>query len=138
MSVVRAALVQTNWTGDKESMIVAHEEYARQQRPGSEGHVLPGVFLRALLLPGPGCEVLRVRRVHPRPTTERFQALAAELGMVLVLPCTRRSSPASSTTPPRSSMRRTYLGKYRKQHIPQVKGFWEKFYFKPAMADTRS
>ena len=25
----------------------------------------------------------------------------------------------------------TYLGKYRKQHIPQVKGFFEKFYFKP-------
>ncbi len=25
----------------------------------------------------------------------------------------------------------TYLGKYRKQHIPQVKGFWEKYYFKP-------
>ncbi|WP_342355581.1 nitrilase-related carbon-nitrogen hydrolase, partial [Catellatospora chokoriensis] len=28
--VVRAALVQTTWTGDKESMIKAHEEYARQ------------------------------------------------------------------------------------------------------------
>ena len=28
--VVRAALVQTSWTGDKESMIKAHEEYARQ------------------------------------------------------------------------------------------------------------
>ena len=25
----------------------------------------------------------------------------------------------------------TYLGKYRKTHIPQVKGFWEKFYFRP-------
>ena len=24
-----------------------------------------------------------------------------------------------------------YLGKYRKNHIPQVKGFWEKFYFRP-------
>ena len=24
-----------------------------------------------------------------------------------------------------------YLGKYRKTHIPQVKGFWEKFYFRP-------
>jgi beta-ureidopropionase len=23
------------------------------------------------------------------------------------------------------------LGKYRKHHIPQVKGFWEKFYFRP-------
>ena len=29
MSVVRAALVQTGWTGDKESMIKAHEQYAR-------------------------------------------------------------------------------------------------------------
>jgi hypothetical protein len=25
----------------------------------------------------------------------------------------------------------SYLGKFRKQHIPQVKGFWEKFYFRP-------
>ena len=24
-----------------------------------------------------------------------------------------------------------YLGKYRKNHLPQVKGFWEKFYFRP-------
>ena len=25
----------------------------------------------------------------------------------------------------------TYLGKYRKNHIPQTGGFWEKFFFKP-------
>ena len=25
----------------------------------------------------------------------------------------------------------SYLGKYRKIHIPQVAGFWEKFFFKP-------
>ena len=25
----------------------------------------------------------------------------------------------------------SYLGKYRKTHLPQVKGFWEKFYFRP-------
>ena len=30
MATIRAALVQTTWTGDKESMIKAHEEYARQ------------------------------------------------------------------------------------------------------------
>ena len=30
MSVVRAAVVQTDWTGDKESMIVKHEQYARE------------------------------------------------------------------------------------------------------------
>jgi N-carbamoylputrescine amidase len=25
----------------------------------------------------------------------------------------------------------TYLGKYRKNHIPQTNGFWEKYFFKP-------
>jgi len=25
----------------------------------------------------------------------------------------------------------SYLGKYRKSHLPQVAGFWEKFFFKP-------
>ena len=30
MTVVRAALVQTTWTGDKDSMIDKHEEYARE------------------------------------------------------------------------------------------------------------
>ena len=29
----------------------------------------------------------------------------------------------------------TYLGKYRKTHIPQVAGFWEKFFFKPGASD---
>ena len=30
MTTVRAALVQTDWTGDKESMIQKHEDYARE------------------------------------------------------------------------------------------------------------
>jgi N-carbamoylputrescine amidase len=25
----------------------------------------------------------------------------------------------------------TYLGKYRRNHIPHTSGFWEKFFFKP-------
>jgi N-carbamoylputrescine amidase len=28
-----------------------------------------------------------------------------------------------------------YLGKYRKTHIPQVGGFWEKFFFKPGSSN---
>ena len=48
--------------------------------------------------------------------------------------CTRRTTrPRASTTtrPPSSTPDGTYLGKYRKTHIPHVKGFWEKFYFRP-------
>ena len=33
--------------------------------------------------------------------------------------------------PPYSTADVTYLGKYRKSHIPQVAGFYEKFFFKP-------
>jgi N-carbamoylputrescine amidase len=29
----------------------------------------------------------------------------------------------------------TYMGKYRKSHIPHVGGFWEKFFFKPGNSD---
>ncbi|MEO7334896.1 MAG: nitrilase-related carbon-nitrogen hydrolase, partial [Gemmatimonadales bacterium] len=28
--IIRAALLQANWTGDKESMITKHEKYARE------------------------------------------------------------------------------------------------------------
>ena len=132
--VIRAALVQTSWTGDKESMIKAHEEYARQAaEQGARVDVLPGAVLRPVLLPGAGRRVLQLRRVRsPGPTTERFQALAAELGMVMVLPMYEEEQPGVLyNTAAVVDADGTYLGKYRKHHIPQVKGFWEKFYFRP-------
>ena len=30
MTIVRAAITQATWTGDKESMIARHEEFARE------------------------------------------------------------------------------------------------------------
>ena len=68
----------------------------------------------------------------PGPTTERFQALAAELGIVMVLPMYEQEQPGVLyNTAAVVDADGTYLGKYRKTHIPQVKGFWEKFYFRP-------
>ena len=68
----------------------------------------------------------------PGPTTERFQALAAELGMVMVLPMYEQEQPGVLyNTAAVIDADGSYLGKYRKNHIPQVKGFWEKFYFRP-------
>ena len=67
-TTVRAALVQATWTGDKESMIKAHEEYAREAAAqGAKVGLLPGTVLRAVLLPGAGREVLRLRRIRARP-----------------------------------------------------------------------
>ena len=68
----------------------------------------------------------------PGPTVERFQAIAAETGMVMVLPVYEQEQPGVLyNTAAVVDADGTYLGKYRKTHIPQVKGFWEKFYFRP-------
>jgi N-carbamoylputrescine amidase len=131
--LIRAALVQTTWTGDQESMIKAHEEYAR--RAAAEG---AKVICFQELFYGPYfCQVQDPKfyayaESIPGPTTERFQALAAELGLVMVLPMYEQEQPGVLyNTAAVVDADGRYLGKYRKTHIPQVKGFWEKFYFRP-------
>ena len=133
MTVVRAALVQTNWTGDKESMIVAHEDYARQAAAqGAKVMCFQELFYGPYFCQVQDAKYYEYAESIPGPTTERFQALAAELGMVLVLPMYEEEQPGILyNTAAVVDADGTYLGKYRKNHIPQVKGFWEKFYFRP-------
>ena len=133
MSVVRAALVQTNWTGDKESMIVAHEDYARQAAAqGAKVMCFQELFYGPYFCQVQDAKYYEYAESIPGPTTERFQALAAELGMVLVLPMYEEEQPGILyNTAAVVDADGTYLGKYRKNHSPQVKGFWEKFYFRP-------
>ena len=85
--VVRAALIQARWTGDKEIMTKNAPFGSAGGRRRSQGCLLPGALLRAVLLPGPGRAVLRLHRAVPDgPTTKRMQDLARETGMVLVVP----------------------------------------------------
>ena len=66
------------------------------------------------------------------PTTERFCKLAKELNMVLVVPLYERDGVgAYYNTAAVIDADGSYLGKYRKTHIPHLPGFWEKFYFRP-------
>ncbi|MFI5729193.1 nitrilase-related carbon-nitrogen hydrolase [Kribbella sp. NPDC051587] len=131
--VVRAALVQTSWTGDKESMIKAHEEYARQAaEAGAKVICFQELFYGPYFCQLQDPKFYEYAEAVPGPTTERFQALAAELGMVMVLPMYEQEQPGVLyNTAAVIDADGKYLGKYRKNHIPQVKGFWEKFYFRP-------
>jgi beta-ureidopropionase len=66
------------------------------------------------------------------PTTKLMQETAKKHQMVIVVPLYEvESTGVYYNTAAVIDADGTYLGKYRKQHIPQVKGFWEKFYFKP-------
>ncbi len=66
-------------------------------------------------------------------TTKLFMDLAKKHGMVIVLPVYEREMDGVYyNTAAVIDADGTYLGKYRKNHIPQVApGFWEKYYFKP-------
>ena len=131
--VVRAALVQTTWTGDQESMVKAHEGYAREAAArGAKVICFQELFYGPYFCQVQDPEFYAYAETVPGPTVERFSALAAELGMVMVLPVYEQEQPGVLyNTAAVIDADGKYLGKYRKNHIPQVKGFWEKFYFRP-------
>jgi N-carbamoylputrescine amidase len=134
VNVVRAALVQTEWTGDKESMIKKHADYARQAaEQGAQIMCFQEVFYSPYF-----CQVQEnehfddAEPIPDGPTTQAMIALAKETGMVLILPMFEMEQEGFYyNTAAVIDSDGTYLGKYRKTHIPHVKGFWEKFYFRP-------
>lgn len=67
------------------------------------------------------------------PTTKLFQELAKKHNMVIVLPIYEEDLPGVYyNTAAVIDADGSYLGKYRKNHIPDCNpGFFEKFYFKP-------
>jgi beta-ureidopropionase len=68
----------------------------------------------------------------PGPTTEIMQGIARKHSMVIVLPLYEQEMRGVFyNTAAVIDADGKYLGKYRKQHIPQVAGFWEKYFFKP-------
>ena len=133
-NIVKAALLQTDWTGDKESMIDKHEDAAREaSAQGAQVICFQELFYGPYF-----CQVQEAQyysyteKIPDGPTTQRFQSVAKELGMVMVLPMYEIVQDGLYyNTAAVIDADGSYLGKYRKQHIPQVKGFWEKFYFTP-------
>ena len=68
----------------------------------------------------------------PGPVTERFARLAEQYGVVLILSLFEHRAPGiCHNTAAIIDADGTFLGKYRKMHIPQDPGFEEKFYFTP-------
>ncbi|HET6632910.1 MAG TPA: nitrilase-related carbon-nitrogen hydrolase [Rhodanobacteraceae bacterium] len=66
------------------------------------------------------------------PTTRLMQEYAKKHSMVLVVPLYEQDiRGVYYNTAAVIDADGSYLGKYRKTHIPQVRGFWEKFFFRP-------
>ncbi|CAM5406000.1 N-carbamoylputrescine amidase OS=Streptomyces glaucescens OX=1907 GN=SGLAU_27085 PE=4 SV=1 [Streptomyces glaucescens] len=132
--VVRAALVQATWTGDTESMVAKHEEHAREAaRRGARVIGFQEVFNSPYFCQVQEPEHYRwAEPVPDGPTVRRMRELARETGMVIVVPVFEVEQPGFYyNTAAVIDADGSYLGKYRKHHIPQLKGFYEKYYFRP-------
>ncbi|MCH8983131.1 MAG: acyltransferase [Acidobacteria bacterium] len=133
-NVVRAAIVQTAWTGDQDSMIKKNVDYARQAaEQGAQVMCFQELFYGPYF-----CQVQEnehfayAEPIPDGPTTKLMLDLAKETGMVLIVPIFEMEQAGFYyNTAAVIDADGTYLGKYRKNHIPHVKGFWEKFYFRP-------
>jgi beta-ureidopropionase len=133
-NTVRAALIQAEWTGDKDSMLDKHIELAKKAaEDGAQVLCFQELFYGPYFCQVQDNEHFSYAEPIPDgPTTERMQELAKETGMVLVVPMFEVEQEGFYyNTAAVIDADGTYLGKYRKTHIPHVKGFWEKFYFRP-------
>jgi beta-ureidopropionase len=74
-----------------------------------------------------------VEKIPDGPTTKLMQEYAKKYSMVIIVPLyEEESTGVYYNTAAVIDADGTYLGKYRKNHIPHVApGFWEKFYFRP-------
>ena len=132
--IVRGALLQAKWTGDKQTMIDKHvafvEEAAKQ---GAQVMCFQELFYGPYF-----CQIQDPKyyglteQIPDGPTTRLMQEQARKHNMVLIVPMYEEDiTGIYYNTAAVIDADGSYLGKYRKTHIPHVTGFWEKFYFKP-------
>jgi len=68
----------------------------------------------------------------PGPTLDKLVPLAKKYQMAMVVPLYEREQAGLYyNTAAILDADGSYLGKYRKTHIPQTAGFWEKYFFRP-------
>ena len=133
-NIIRSALVQTAWTGDKDSMVDKNVEYAKQAaEDGARIMCFQELFNAPYFCQVEENEHLGTAEAVPDgPTMQRMFALAKETEMLIVVPIYEKEDDGFLyNTAAVIDADGTYLGKYRKTHIPHVQGFYEKFYFRP-------
>lgn len=93
---------------------------------------LQEIFNGPYFCPGQDPKWYDAAEAIPGPTTEVMQELCKKHSMAMVVPLyEREQAGVYYNSAAVIDADGSYLGKYRKQHIPHTNGFWEKFFFKP-------
>jgi len=117
----------------KDAMIAKHLPMIEEAgKKGVQILCLQEIFSTPYFCPAQSPEWYATAETVPGPTVEQMQAYAKKYEMVMVVPIYERvMAGVYYNTAAVIDADGAYLGRYRKKHIPQVGGFWEKYYFKP-------
>jgi N-carbamoylputrescine amidase len=133
MSNVKVGLVQMSCTANKEQNLqkaVAKVREAAQQ--GAQIVCLQELFTSLYFCDEENYDNFALAEAIPGPSTDTLSTLAAELNVVIIASLfEKRAMGVYHNTTAVLDADGTYLGKYRKMHIPDDPGFYEKFYFTP-------
>ncbi len=146
MAKLKGGLIQMALKGDtsmspeaiRDAMLEAHlpliDEAGKQ---GVQVLCFQEVFTQPYFCPSQDAKWYAAAEAIPDGhTTRLMQEYAKKHGMVIVVPIYEEEmTGVYYNTAAVIDGDGSYLGKYRKTHIPHVAGFWEKFFFKPGASD---
>jgi len=130
---VNVGLVQMSCTSDKaENLKKTILKIREAAAKGAQVICLQELFLSLYFCDIEDYENFKLAETIPGPSTESLGEIAKELGVVIVASLfEKRIEGLYHNTTAVLDADGKYLGKYRKMHIPDDPGFYEKFYFTP-------
>lgn len=122
-----------NCTNDKEQNLrKAIEKIHEAATEGAQIVCLQELFTSLYFCDEEEYDNFKLAEPVPGPSTETLSKTAAELGVVIIASLfEKRAQGLYHNTTAVLDADGTYLGKYRKMHIPDDPAFYEKFYFTP-------
>jgi len=138
--MLKVGLIQMRCSINREENIDRAEMKVREAaQKGAKIICLPEIFTTVYFCQVEDYKYFKLAEEIPGPTIARFARLAAEIDAAIVAPLfEKRASGLYHNTAGIIDADGSYLGKYRKMHIPDDPLFYEKFYFTPGDLGFRS
>lgn len=133
MANIKVGLVQMSCTASKEENLQKAADKVREAAAkGAQIICLQELFTSLYFCDVEDYENFKLAEPVPGPSTLTLGRLAGELGVVIIASLfEKRTEGIYHNTTAVLDADGTYLGKYRKMHIPDDPSYYEKFYFTP-------
>ena len=133
MAIVKVGIIQMSCEASKASNnLKAIEKIKEAAQKGAQIICLQELFSSLYFCDVESYENFKLAESIPGETTEKLSELAKQLGVVIIASLfEKRAEGLYHNTTAVIDADGTYLGKYRKMHIPDDPSFYEKFYFTP-------